>query len=118
VKFGKMTDTNTDDCKRQREFSEKILSVSFTLLGLLIGFYGIISSAISEAGPWKDAKAEILPFLYFLSVAIVLDCVLGIIAVLGVVGYVRARVAMIILSCMLLASIGVFIAARSLQLLL
>jgi hypothetical protein len=113
---GKVTSSNNNGRKSESEFSGKILSVSFTLLGLLIGFYGIISSAVGEAGPWKSLRGELLPFLFFLWAAITLNCLLGILAVLCVAGYLRARVALTVLSCTLLAFIGTFITVRSLQL--
>ena len=110
-----MTSAETETRKSEREFSRGILSASFTLLGLLIGFYGIISSAIGEA-IWKDELSELLPFLPFLSVAIALDCLLSILAVLGMAGYLKVQVPLTVLTCVLLALIAGFIGVRSVQL--
>ena len=111
-----MANTNNDNGLSDREFSGKILSASFALLGFLIGFYGIISSAIGEAGPLRDKREALLPFLAFMSVAIILDCVLGILAVLGAGGILRVRIALTVLGCAMLAIISIFIFAHSYQL--
>jgi hypothetical protein len=110
-----MADSNNDDRKGEREYYGKILSIAFTLLGLLVGFYGVISSGIIEVGGWKPERDQLLPFLSLLSIAITIDCILGILAVLGMAGYIRARLSLTVLSCVLLAIIGVFILTRTIQ---
>jgi hypothetical protein len=112
-----MNGAKDHDSVAEREFCGKILSVSFTLLGLLTGFYGVIVSGLIEAGPWKSDRTEFTPFLGLLSIAIVLDCLLGILAVLGVAGYFRMQKGLTILSCVLLGFVGIFVVIRSLQLL-
>ncbi len=99
-----------------RGLSEKILSASFTLLGISIGFYGIIYVAIDEAGPWRDERAEILPFLVLTAAIVVFNCLLAILAILDLSGYVRARSVMIWATCLMLLLISLFVVARSLLL--
>lgn len=109
-------ETETAGTTGDRDFSGKLLSASFTLLGLTVGFYGIIYTAIGDAGPSRSARSEVLPFLVFTTAVVVLNCLLALLAVLDLSGILRARLAMIWATCLMLLLISAFVVARSVML--
>lgn len=108
--------TKTRRTAGDRELSGKLLPAAFTLLGLAVGFYGVIYAAIGEAGPWKAERSALLPFLSLVTFIIIVNCLLAILAVLDIAGYVRARLALVWMTCLTLAAIALFVLIRSLQL--
>lgn len=100
------------DGEQESDFPKTVFSASFTFLGLLVGFYSVVSAAIADVGPWNDLKVEFLPFYYLLSLAIVVNCILGTISLLQIGGFLQAKLFLTILTVLLFVIIAGFIIGR------
>lgn len=103
--------------KETRDLAAKVLSACFTLLGILIGVFGILIAEFKGAGPSYSHQAAVAPFLTFLAATIIFDCLICVIALLNVANYARSRSVLVGGVSIMLFAIAVFIAARTFQML-
>jgi hypothetical protein len=108
---------NNDNSGRVRDLAGTILSACFTLLGILVGVFGIVIGEFVAAGSWEDDRAEIAPFVIFIALLVAFDCFVCILALLNVADYVRSPRLLLAAAGLMLAAIGAFVGARTVQML-
>lgn len=97
-----------NDCSRSinspsSSFAIAIISPIFNLLGITLGFYGLLYASFEQAGPWLPDKAALLPFFLLITLIIVLCCITAFFSVLEIAGLVRLTGLLITLLCTSLA---------------
>jgi hypothetical protein len=114
-----VADAELDDeqSAKERDFAGKVLSACFTLLGILVGVFGIVVGEFVAAGSWKDARAEVAPFVVFIAALVAFDSIVCILALMNVAGYVRSPRLLVAAVGLMLAAIAVFVGVRTDQLL-
>ena len=107
----------TIESRPEHDVAEKVLSASFTLLGILVGVFGIVIGQLITAGPWKDARAEIVPIAAFLAALMIFDCIVCVLALINVADYYRSPRLLVGAVCTMLVAIAAFVVGWTIQLL-
>ena len=109
------TDTARAGMPAKSEIGSKLLPATFTLLGLSVGFFGVLEAAVSEAGPWREEREALLPFAFLVNGMIVANACLATLAILDLAGYISAKRTLVGLTSAMLMVIALFVLLRSTQ---